>query len=65
MVMAGESGWRGVIVAPPNPLSGIGGALRHAFIVDGAGGSLRAFGDLLARLDRQNDSARSPGPSGH
>ena len=48
MVMTCENGWRGVIVAPPNPLAGIGGALRHAFAVDGA--SLRDFDGLLAQL---------------
>lgn len=55
MVMAAETGWRGVMVAPPNPLAGIGGALRHAFIVDGAARSAQAFGDLLARLDRPSE----------
>jgi hypothetical protein len=40
------------MVAPPNPLAGIGGALRHAFMVDSATRSLQGFGDLLARLDQ-------------
>ncbi|HEV2866819.1 MAG TPA: hypothetical protein VGX37_09900 [Allosphingosinicella sp.] len=50
--MAMDTGWRGVMVAPPNPLAGIGGALRHAFMVDSATRSLQGFGDLLARLDQ-------------
>ena len=52
MAMATDKGWRGVLVAPPNPLTGIGGALRHAFLVDAAMRSLHGFADLLARLDR-------------
>ena len=58
MVMAAESGWRGVVIAPPNPLAGIGGALRHAFIVDGATRSVQAFADLLARLDQPFERSR-------
>lgn len=57
MVMAADNGWRGVLVAPPNPLAGIGGALRHAFLVD-RDRSLQPFGDLLARLDQPLERAR-------
>jgi hypothetical protein len=42
-----------VLVAPPNPLVGIGGALRHAFTIDGATRSIEAFALLLERLDRE------------
>jgi hypothetical protein len=52
MAMVTEQGWRGVLVAPPDPLAGIGGALRHAFLVDAAMRSLHGFADLLGRLDR-------------
>ena len=58
MVMAAESGWRGVMIAPPNPLAGIGGALRHAFAMDAAGRSAHLFADLLARLDQPFDRSR-------
>ncbi|MDQ4087737.1 MAG: hypothetical protein M3177_06985 [Pseudomonadota bacterium] len=57
--MALGPGWRGVMVAPPNPLAGIGGALRHAFMLDSASRSVQAFGDLLARLDQPLDRARA------
>ena len=46
-----DHGWRGVLVAPPDPLAGIGGALRRAFLAD-AMRPLHGFADLLARLDR-------------
>jgi len=61
MVMAVETGWRGVMVAPPNPLAGIGGALRHAYAMDGEMRSLEPFGDLLDRLDRLAE----PAPTRH
>ena len=51
MMTVKDHGWRGVVVAPPGPLAGIGGALRHAFLAD-AMRSLHGFADLLARLDR-------------
>jgi hypothetical protein len=57
--MATETGWRGVVVAPPNALAGIGGALRHAFLVDGAARSVQAFSDLLARLDQPVERRRA------
>lgn len=44
------SDWRCVMVAPPNPFAAIGGALRHAFPMDGEMRSLDRFADLLARL---------------
>jgi hypothetical protein len=50
MVMSCLSGWRCVMVPPPNPKAAIGGALRHAFPMDGATRSLNGFADLLARL---------------
>lgn len=52
MVMANIQGWRGVLVAPPNPLAGIGGALRYAFAMEPAKRSIERFEALLARLDR-------------
>lgn len=47
------------MIAPPNPLAGIGGALRHAFTMDAAARSAQAFSDLLARLDQPFDRART------
>jgi hypothetical protein len=43
-----------VKVAPPTVYAGVGNALRHAFAVDGELRSLRAFEDLLGRLDCAN-----------
>lgn len=48
---------RGVLVAPPDPLAGVGEALRQAFLIDAATRSLHAFGDLLARLERHGPPA--------
>jgi hypothetical protein len=66
MATATEKGWRGVLVAAPDPLAGIGEALRRAFLVDAAARSRHGFGDLLARLDRAGvaapDHRRSPFP---
>ncbi len=56
-----DQGWRGVLVAPPDPLAGIGGALRHAFLAD-AMRSLHGFADQLTRLDRIR--AAAPGRPG-
>jgi hypothetical protein len=50
MVMSAPAGWRCVMVPPPNPRAAIGGALRHAFPIDGRLRSLAAFEPLLARL---------------
>jgi hypothetical protein len=47
------------MIAPPNPLAGIGGALRHAFAMDAAARSAQVFADLLARLDQPFDRAHS------
>ena len=52
MVMSQRSDWRCVMVAPPNMLTAIGGALRRAFKMDGSLRSLESFASLLARLDR-------------
>jgi hypothetical protein len=52
MMAVSDQCWRGVLVAPPSPLAGIGGALRHAFQVDAGLRSLHGFADLLAQLDR-------------
>lgn len=60
MVMANQQGWRGVVVAPPNPLAGIGAALRHAFAMDQAKRSLELFEALLARLDQPIPPRRRP-----
>lgn len=51
MMAASDQCWRGVLVAPPSPLAGIGGALRHAFPADAGLRSLHGFADLLERLD--------------
>jgi len=40
-----------VKVAPPTVHAGVGDALRHAYRMDGEGRSLKAFEDLLARLN--------------
>ena len=61
--MATEKGWRGVLVAAPDPLAGIGEALRRAFLVDAATRSRHGFGELLARLDRGAVAARDKRPS--
>lgn len=53
MVMEQVQGWRSVMVAPPDPLAAIGGALRRAFPVDGAARKLDAYTLLLSRLDRR------------
>jgi hypothetical protein len=42
---------RFVKVAPPTVHAGVGNALRQAFALDGEVRSLKAFEDLLARLD--------------
>ena len=42
---------RFVKVAPPTVHAGVGNALREAFAMDGELRSLKAFEDLLARLD--------------
>ena len=42
---------RFVKVAPPTVHAGVGNALRQAFQMDGEVRSLKAFEDLLARLD--------------
>ncbi len=34
MIMVTNNVWRGVMTPPPDPLAGIGGALRHAFRID-------------------------------
>ena len=52
MMMADGNGWRGIIVAPPNRLAGIGGALRHAFLIDTALRPLPGLAELLERLER-------------
>ena len=66
MAMATEKGWRGVLVGAPDPLAGIGEALRRAFLVDAATRSRHGFADLLARLDRtgaaRDDKRRSSLP---
>ena len=49
-MMSCLSDWRCVMVPPPNPAAAIGGALRHAFPMDGETRSLHRFADLLARL---------------
>lgn len=50
MVFSAPSGWRCVIVPPPNPRAAIGGALRHAFPMDGQLRSLTVFETLLNQL---------------
>jgi len=50
MVLSAASGWRCVIVPPPNPLAAIGGALRQAFPVDDKLRLLIGFESLLQRL---------------
>ena len=50
--MSSLSGWRCVMVPPPDTLAAVGGALRHAFPIDGPTRSLDAFAALLARLGR-------------
>ena len=50
MVMSAPNGWRSVIVPPPNPRAAIGGALRHAFPVDGRNRSLAGFESLMEQL---------------
>ena len=50
MVMSAPTGWRCVIVPPPNPLAAIGGALRHAFPMDGRLRSLVGLEHLLQQL---------------
>jgi hypothetical protein len=42
---------RYVKVAPPSVHAGVGDALRQAFRMDGEARSLKAFEDLLARLN--------------
>jgi hypothetical protein len=49
-MMSTPSDWRCVMVPPPNSCAAIGGALRHAFPMDGETRSLHPFADLLARL---------------
>jgi hypothetical protein len=49
--MANGSQRRFVKVAPPTVHAGVGNALRQAFAIDGELRSLKAFEDLLARLD--------------
>jgi hypothetical protein len=50
MVMSAPSGWRCVIVPPPNPRAAIGSALRHAFPMNGQLRSLAGFEHLLQKL---------------
>ena len=50
MVMSAPSGWRCVIVPPPDPHAAVGGALRHAFRMDGQNSSLTGFETLLNQL---------------
>ena len=49
--MVNASSRRFVKVAPPTVHAGVGNALRQAFQMDGEVRSLKAFEDLLARLD--------------
>lgn len=49
--MAATSTRRFVKVAPPTVHAGVGDALRQAYRMDGEIRSLRAFEDLLERLD--------------
>jgi hypothetical protein len=49
--MANGGTRRFVKVAPPTVHAGVGDALRQAFRMDGELRSLKAFEDLLARLD--------------
>ena len=49
--------WKGVIIPPPNPLAGLGCALRHAFILTA---DARSRPDFDALLDRLDEGAGSP-----
>ena len=49
--MVNASSRRFVKVAPPTVHAGVGNALREAFAMDGEIRSLKAFEDLLAKLD--------------
>jgi hypothetical protein len=49
--MVHASSRRFVKVAPPTVHAGVGNALRQAFAMDGEVRSLKAFEDLLSRLD--------------
>ena len=50
MAISGPVARGAVMVPAPNPLTAIGGALRHAFALDACTRSLRMFEALLARL---------------
>jgi hypothetical protein len=49
--MPNASSIRFVKVAPPTVHTGVGNALRQAFVIDGEHRSLKIFEELLARLD--------------
>ena len=50
-VMLDASSRRFVKVTPPTVHAGVGDALRHAFAMEGDARSLKAFEDLLNRLN--------------
>ena len=50
MLMSGPSARGAIMVPPPDPLTAIGGALRHAFALDRHARSLRMLEPLLARI---------------
>ncbi|HEX5184697.1 MAG TPA: hypothetical protein VFW19_16295 [Allosphingosinicella sp.] len=50
--MVQESSRRFVKVAPPTVHAGVGEALRQAYAMNGGVRSLKAFEDLLVRLDQ-------------
>ncbi len=52
MVMGNGTSWRGIIIPPPDPLAGIGGALRHAFMVDESCRSTAIYRQLVERLQQ-------------
>ena len=58
MVMSFEGGWRCVMVAPPNALAAVGGALRHAFPMNGSMRSLAPFEATLERLGSRSEPSR-------
>lgn len=55
MIMVTHNGWRGVMTPPPDPLAGIGGALRHAFRIERTARTAGPFQELVVCLDRIED----------